>query len=83
MGHLLGPILGNNFQACAVSCKGALEKFSKTTNFTRYLLRAREIFGLLDFLSFLLLLLLLLFFFFLKLCQYYFVLLPTGCSLSF
>ena len=30
----------------AVSCKGALEKFSKTTNCTRNLLRAREIFGL-------------------------------------
>ena len=28
-------------------------------------------------------LLLLLLFFFLKLCQYYFVLLPTGCSVSF
>ena len=25
----------------AVSCKGALENFSKTTNCTRYLLRAR------------------------------------------
>ena len=30
----------------AVSCKGALEKFSKTTNCTRDLLRACEIFGL-------------------------------------
>ena len=30
----------------AVSYKGALEKFSKTTNYTRNLLRAREIFGL-------------------------------------
>ena len=32
-------LLGDNMISGAVSCKGALENFSKTTNCTRYLLR--------------------------------------------
>ena len=39
-------LLGNNMISRAISCKEALEKFSKTTNCTRNLLRAREIFDL-------------------------------------
>ena len=67
----------------AVSCKGALEKFSKTTNCTRNMLRLVKYLVFDKITQFFAVFLLLLLFFFLKLCQYYFVLLPTGCSVSF
>ena len=67
----------------AVSCKGALENFSKTTNCTRYLLRLVKYLVFDKITRFFVVFVVVVVVFFLKLCQYYFVLLPTGCSVSF